>query len=195
MVSWIAPVLISIVVLVVVGVVMLLAGSYLLARRMLRPLRTAIKRTPAEFGLTAEDIRIASPRGELAAWYIPARNGCTLICCHGIHDNRSQWVEQVARLHARSGYGALLFDLGGHGESADSLVTYGARETEDVAAVMAYLQYTMFSPMMYVPHMVFLDARGVIRADVPAEDEFFRDTEANIRKELDKLLKGAAVKK
>jgi pimeloyl-ACP methyl ester carboxylesterase len=117
----------------------LLVGSYVLAKRMLRPLRTSLKSTPADYGLDAEDIRIPGPRGELAAWYIPARNGSTLICCHGIHDNRSQWVEQVAQLHLRRGYGALLFDFGGHGQSDPSLVTYGARETDDVAAVIEYL--------------------------------------------------------
>jgi pimeloyl-ACP methyl ester carboxylesterase len=119
----------------------LLAGSYLLAKRMLRPLRTSLKSTPSDYGLDAEEVRIPGPRGELAAWYIPARNGSTLICCHGIHDNRSQWVEQAAELHARHGYGALLFDFGGHGQSDPSLVTYGARETEDVAAVVEYLYH------------------------------------------------------
>ncbi|MGO8950991.1 MAG: alpha/beta hydrolase [Ktedonobacterales bacterium] len=118
----------------------LLSVSYLLAHRMLRPLRTPLKRTPADYGLSFEEARIPGPRGYLAAWYIPARNGSTLICCHGIHDNRGQWMEQVARLQARSGYGALLFDFAGHGQSDSSLVTYGVRETEDVAAVIEYLR-------------------------------------------------------
>jgi pimeloyl-ACP methyl ester carboxylesterase len=118
----------------------LLFGSYVLAKRMLRPLRTSVKHTPADFGLHAEEVRIPGLRGELAAWYIPARNGSTLICCHGIHDNRSQWIEQIAQLYDRGGYGALLFDFAGHGQSDPSLVTYGARETEDVAAVVEYLR-------------------------------------------------------
>jgi uncharacterized protein len=119
---------------------LLLAGSYVLAWRMLRPLRTFPKQTPADFGLQAEELRIPGPRGRLAAWYIPARNGSTLICCHGIHDNRGQWLEQMARLYVRSGYGALLFDFAGHGDSDDSFVTYGAREMEDVTAVVEYLR-------------------------------------------------------
>jgi|SRR5579885_1238595 alpha-beta hydrolase superfamily lysophospholipase len=140
MAGWVVPVIIIAVGVLAVVALVLLAGSYALARRMLRPLRTSLKHTPEEYGLPAETVRIPGPRGTLAAWYIPARNGCTLICCHGIHDNRSQWVEQVARLHERSGYGALLFDFGGHGESDESLVTYGARETDDVAAAIAYLR-------------------------------------------------------
>lgn len=58
----------------------------------------------------------------------------------------------------------------------------------DRMAVMSYLQYTVFNPMMYVPHMVFLDRRGIIRGDFPGEDAFFREPDANIRKELEKLL-------
>jgi pimeloyl-ACP methyl ester carboxylesterase len=87
-----------------------------------------------------EDVTIAGPHGALSAWYLPARNGCMLICCHGIHDNKAQWLEQVARLHARSGYGALLFDFTGHGVSEGSMVTYGVYEQDDVRAVVEYLR-------------------------------------------------------
>lgn len=114
--------------------------SYAQTLRLLTPRRTVAQRHPRDYGLQVEDVRIPGPRGQLAAWYIPARNGCTLICCHGIHDNRGQWVEQIARLHRRSGYGALLFDFVGHGESEGNLVTYGVREAHDVEAIVAYLR-------------------------------------------------------
>jgi uncharacterized protein len=119
---------------------LLVGFSYVRARVLLTPRRTLPSLRPADLGLSVEDVRIPGPRGSLAAWYLPARNGCTLICCHGIHDNRGQWLDQVARVHRRSGYGAVLFDFSGHGESDGRLVTYGARETLDVAAVLAYLQ-------------------------------------------------------
>lgn len=126
-------------------VVALAAGALLwftwrVARGLLRPERKALALTPADVGLTLEDVRIAGPSGALAAWYLPARNGRTLICCHGIHDNRGQWLEQVARLHARGGYGAVLFDFAGHGHSEGAMVTYGVREREDVAAIIAWLR-------------------------------------------------------
>lgn len=61
------------------------------------------------------------------------------------------------------------------------------------AAVRAYLQYSaMDARMFYVPHMVFLDARGMIRSDYPGESDFFKNPETNIRAELDKLLKAGA---
>ena len=62
----------------------------------------------------------------------------------------------------------------------------------DRAAVMAYLQYSFMDPRpLYVPHLVFLDRRGVIRQDIPGESPFLKDANANVRAELDKLLKTA----
>ncbi len=123
-----------------VALTMLLGFSYHRARLLLRPVRKPLEYRPSDVGLVVEDVRIPGPRGTLAAWYLPATNGCTLICCHGINDNRGQWVRQIAQLHERSGYGAVMFDFAGHGESAGSLVTYGMREVDDVAAVEAYLR-------------------------------------------------------
>lgn len=107
---------------------------------LLRPVRTTPSRLPRDVGLDMEDLRVPGPRGQLAAWFLPARNDCTLICCHGINDNRGQWLRQVSDLHRRSGYGALLFDFAGHGDSDGNQVTYGAREALDVAAVLDYLR-------------------------------------------------------
>jgi pimeloyl-ACP methyl ester carboxylesterase len=126
--------------LVALLVIGLLAFSYWRAALLLRPVRVPLRYQPADFDLTFEDVRIPSPRGLLAAWYLPARNGCTLICCHGINDNRAQWLAQVARLHDRSGYGALMFDFAGHGDSEGNQVTFGVREADDVEAVVAYLR-------------------------------------------------------
>ena len=47
---------------------------------------------------------------------------------------------QVAQLHARGGYGALLFDFSGHGQSEGNQVTYGIRERQDVTAAIEYLR-------------------------------------------------------
>ena len=58
------------------------------------------------------------------------------------------------------------------------------------AAVMAYLQRTAADPRpLFVPHMVFLDRAGVIRAEYPGGDAFFSNANANIRAQLDKMLK------
>ncbi len=114
--------------------------SYRLAQQLLRPSRKPLDVEPAELGLPFEEIRFPGGQGTIVGWYLPARNGCTLICCHGIHDNAAQWARQVALLHRRSGYGALLFDFAGHGRSEGALVTFGVREQDDIAAALTYLR-------------------------------------------------------
>ncbi|HEX8995259.1 MAG TPA: alpha/beta fold hydrolase [Ktedonobacterales bacterium] len=138
--GWLGGLLIAAIALIALAAGGLLWFTNKIARGLLRPLRKPLALTPEQVGLAMEDTRIAGPRGELAAWYLPARNGCTLICCHGIHDNRGQWLEQVARLHERSGYGALLFDFAGHGHSDGGMVTYGVRERDDVTAIVDWLR-------------------------------------------------------
>ncbi|MEO8370971.1 MAG: TlpA disulfide reductase family protein [Candidatus Solibacter sp.] len=61
------------------------------------------------------------------------------------------------------------------------------------ASVMSYLQRSVADQRpMYVPQMVFLDRAGMIRAQVPGEDPFFLNAPANIRLQLEKMLKAAA---
>ena len=61
------------------------------------------------------------------------------------------------------------------------------------AAVMSYLEYSPLNARpLYVPHMVFLDRAGVIRADFPGEAGFFGNANANIRAQLDKMLNAPA---
>ena len=63
----------------------------------------------------------------------------------------------------------------------------------DRATAMAYLQRSIMDTRpLYVPHLVFLDRRGIIRGDYPGESDFFKDTGPNIRAELEKLLKAPA---
>ena len=58
------------------------------------------------------------------------------------------------------------------------------------AAAMAYLQRTILDTRpLYVPHMVFLDRRGIIQADYAGESDFFKDPATSVRAELEKLLK------
>src|ERR1019366_3819092 len=61
------------------------------------------------------------------------------------------------------------------------------------AAAMAYLQRSVLDTRpLYVPHMVFLDRRGIIQADYLGESDFMKDPATNIRAQLEKLLKPPA---
>jgi hypothetical protein len=65
----------------------------------------------------------------------------------------------------------------------------------DRASVDAYLQRSVMDiTPLYVPHIVFLDRKGVIRADYAGESDFLVKPTENIRKELDKLLSATAAK-
>jgi len=56
-------------------------------------------------------------------------------------------------------------------------------------AVLNYLQFPILKPL-YVPHMVFLDKRGMVRGDYLGESEFMTHPDVNVRMELEQLLKG-----
>ncbi|MBV8730598.1 MAG: TlpA family protein disulfide reductase [Acidobacteriia bacterium] len=56
-------------------------------------------------------------------------------------------------------------------------------------AVLNYLSYPVLEPL-YVPHMVFLDKRGIVRGDYRGESDFLSHPETQIPAELDQLLKG-----
>jgi uncharacterized protein len=50
------------------------------------------------------------------AWLLPSHNGATIVYAHGSPADRSQLLPE-ARYLAKAGYGALLFDFPGHGQS------------------------------------------------------------------------------
>ncbi len=136
---WLVIALVA-VLLVLVLLAALLVFSFQRARILLTAVRKPLDRCLEDVGLAADEVRFPSPRGTLAAWYVAPLNGCVLLCCHGINDNRGQWIKPVARLRERWGYGALLFDFSGHGESEGRLVSYGAGEIQDVRAALDYLR-------------------------------------------------------
>jgi len=56
------------------------------------------------------------------------------------------------------------------------------------AQVRGYLNVSMLDGHFFVLHLVFLDRAGVIRVDVDGQDDFFKDTDANIRATVNRLL-------
>lgn len=57
--------------------------------------------------------------------------------------------------------------------------------------VLTYLSHSILKPL-YVPHMVFVDRKGIVRGDFPGESEFMTNPEKNVRAEIDELLKPAS---
>jgi peroxiredoxin len=59
----------------------------------------------------------------------------------------------------------------------------------DTRTVLEYLQVPVTDPY-FVPILVFIDKRGMIRSQYIGDENFLGKQEANIRAEIDKLLKG-----
>ena len=57
-------------------------------------------------------------------------------------------------------------------------------------AMMSYLGVSPMDPnATFVPRMVFLDRRGIVRDNFDPGTQFYEDPPASIRAELEKLLK------
>ncbi|HEX5622643.1 MAG TPA: alpha/beta fold hydrolase [Solirubrobacteraceae bacterium] len=81
----------------------------------------------------------ASDGLQLAGWYRPSRNGATVIVLHGGSSDRKGSVAH-AQMLARHGYGVLLYDARGRGESEGMDNNYGWDWSKDVAGALAFLK-------------------------------------------------------
>jgi uncharacterized protein len=75
---------------------------------------------------------------DLAGWYRPSANGAAVLLVHGGSSDRKGSVAHAEML-ARHGYGVLLYDARGRGESDGSENNYGWDWAEDVAGALAFL--------------------------------------------------------
>lgn len=102
---------------------------------------------PTDWGAPSyEDIAIASTDGvTLAGWYMPPQASAdapastsVIILLHGYGSNRLNMGEHAAFLNA-AGYGVLMVDMRGHGESTGGRRINGWPDTADVAALVEFL--------------------------------------------------------
>lgn len=95
--------------------------------------------TPADRGLEHEDVTLTTSDGvDLAAWYLPSRNGAALVLRHGAGSTRSN-VLGHAEVLWRNGYGVLMVDARGHGDSGGRAMDFGWYGDLDVAAAVRHL--------------------------------------------------------
>jgi pimeloyl-ACP methyl ester carboxylesterase len=97
--------------------------------------------TPADMGFTYENVTFPASDGtKLSGWYIPSTNGAAVIAVHANNGNRTG-VMYHAQFLAEKGYGVLLFDVRGFGESEGNLIPFPAGGmSEDVIGAVSYLQ-------------------------------------------------------
>jgi uncharacterized protein len=95
--------------------------------------------TPARYGLSYQDVAFRTADGvRLSAWYIPPRNGASVVLLPGSGSTRTAVLGQAAVL-ARHGYGALLVDTRGHGRSGGHAMDFGWWGDRDTAAAVSFL--------------------------------------------------------
>lgn len=109
------------------------------AAQIAYPQRQAVFQTPADFGMTYEDVTVTTRDGvKLVGWYIPSKNRAAVLALHGASSSRMQPLNHAAAL-ASQGYGVLLLDMRGHGESGGT--TYLSYDNSaDVQAGVAFLR-------------------------------------------------------
>jgi len=95
---------------------------------------------PGDRGLAYEDVSFETDHGlTLHAWYIPGHNRAAVITVHGAGSNRSTAMDEAAML-ARNGYGVLMVDLEGFGDSDGRANAFGWVGARDIHAATAYLR-------------------------------------------------------
>ena len=87
-------------------------------------------------GTAYEDVSFKTSDGlRLVGWYVPSKNGAAVISFPGRKGSR-----EPARLLASHGYGVLLFDRRGEGESEGDPNLLGWQGHRDIAAAIDFLQ-------------------------------------------------------
>jgi len=98
-------------------------------------LARAIVPEPDLGGAAYKEVAFQTSDGlELAGWYIPSKNGAAVIAFPGRAGPRTP-----ARFLAHQGYGVLLFDRRGEGESEGDPNSFGWGGTKDVEAAITFL--------------------------------------------------------
>jgi pimeloyl-ACP methyl ester carboxylesterase len=96
--------------------------------------------TPADYDLEYRDVTFPATDGvQLSGWYVPSSNGDVVVLLHGAGSTRSAVLDHAAAL-ARAGYGVLLFDARGHGESDGRAMDFGWYGDRDVNGAVQFVE-------------------------------------------------------
>ncbi|MGB8644857.1 MAG: alpha/beta fold hydrolase [Anaerolineae bacterium] len=115
------------------------AIEVLYVETVVRPANGLVVGNPASRGVPYESVTLTGADGvRLAAWYIPSKNRAAVILLHGYGNNRAEMLDRAIAL-ARHGYGLVLYDERGSGESAATVRAMGWPDVVDVRVALDWL--------------------------------------------------------
>ena len=148
------------------------ARVYAFERQFYLPSNHRVPRPADAVALGLRDVTFQSHTGaRLSGWYVPSRNRAAIILTHGSGGDRTNCLAD-ARILLGAGFGVLLFDWPGHGES-EGQVTWGSSER---AALTAAIDFVAAQPDVD-PQRIGVDgfsAGGYFAAQVAAMDTRLR---------------------
>lgn len=83
-----------------------------------------------------EAIELKAAGFRLRGWYVPSKNRAAIVLAHGSISNRLELLKEAQAL-SRAGFGILMFDWPGHGES-EGKVQWAANERECLSAAIDF---------------------------------------------------------
>jgi hypothetical protein len=93
----------------------------------------------AALGLPHERVTFPASDGvRLSGWYVPSRNGAAIVLLHGGGGDRQGTIRH-ARMLAKAGYGVLLYDARGRGESQGHENAAGWQWDRDLRGAVSFL--------------------------------------------------------
>lgn len=96
--------------------------------------------TPHDLGRPYEDVSFVTDDGlTISGWYVPSQNGAAVMVMHGSGGARIRPLRHV-RMLVDNGYGVLVFDSRGHGESEGTTNALGWGAWRDAVAAARYLE-------------------------------------------------------
>jgi fermentation-respiration switch protein FrsA (DUF1100 family) len=134
-----------VIVIILVLVVAFLGISAYLGNSMTAVERLPITETPEICGLAYEEVSFPSRVDELSlsGWYLPAEDGEeVIIMVHGAEQHRADPNVNMLAIACglvEHGYGVLMFDMRGHGQSEGERMSAGYYEVRDLGGAVDYV--------------------------------------------------------
>ncbi len=137
------------------------------ATKLTSTVRQPTEQTPADEGLDFEEVGFQSTDGlALKGWWVPGNDSShAVVLVHGLEGNKAgEHVLNTASVYSQAGYGVLMLDLRGHGESEGERTTVGYQEVRDVRGALSWLEKQGFEPGEVVLHGWSMGGATVLRS-------------------------------